>query len=191
MSIPAADRAVSPSRVSHLTSVTRVDGQLRPGTRPVRMATWSRTRPVITPEPQEAEGPPADGGRGRVAYVPLVGRIVAGDPILAEESVEGIFPLPRQLVGEGTLFLLQVSGDSMINAQITDGDWVIVRQQPTAENGEIVAALLQGEATIKTLKRSDDHTWLMPRNPAHSPILGDEAIIMGKIVALLRRFHDY
>ena len=118
----------------------------------------------------------------------LVGSIRAGAPVLAEESIEDTFSLPKQLVGEGTLFLLRVSGDSMIDAQIVDGDWVVVRQQPTAENGEIVAAMLDGEATVKTLKRSDDHIWLMPHNPAHKVIPGDSAIILGKIVALLRRF---
>ena len=98
--------------------------------------------------------------------MPLVGRIAAGIPILAEQQVEDIFPLPRQLVGEGTLFMLKVAGDSMINAAIADGDWVVVRQQEDAENGEIVAAMIDGEATVKTLKQSDGHVWLMPHNPA-------------------------
>ena len=109
------------------------------------------------------------------AYVPLVGRIAAGGPILAEQAIEDVFPLPRQLVGEGTLFLLKVAGDSMMNAAITDGDWVVVRQQEDAENGEIVAAMLDGEATVKTFKRSDGHVWLIPHNPAYTPILGDES----------------
>ena len=120
-------------------------------------------------------------------YVPLVGRIAAGTPILAEEQVEDILPLPRQLVGEGTLFMLNVAGDSMINAAIADGDWVVVRQQEDAENGEIVAAMVDGDATVKTLKRSDGHVWLMPHNPAYTPILGDDAKILGKVVAVLRR----
>jgi len=122
------------------------------------------------------------------AYVPLVGRIAAGAPVLAEEQVEDIFPVPRQLVGEGTLFLLKVVGDSMINAAIADGDWVVVRQQEDAGNGEIVAAMVEGDATVKTLKRSDGHVWLMPHNPAYTPILGDDAKILGVVVALLRRF---
>ena len=104
--------------------------------------------------------------------MPLVGRIAAGGPILAEQRVEDVFPLPRQLVGEGTLFLLKVGGDSMINAAIADGDWVVVRQQPVAENGDIVAAMIDGEATVKTFKQSDGHVWLMPHNPAYTPILG-------------------
>jgi repressor LexA len=101
--------------------------------------------------------------------------------------VEDIFPLPKQIVGEGTLFLLKVSGDSMINAAIADGDWVVVRQQQDAENGEIVAAMIEGEATVKTLKRSGGHVWLMPHNPIYAPIPGDEAAILGRVVAVLRR----
>lgn len=121
------------------------------------------------------------------AYVPVVGRIAAGGPILAEEVVEDVFPLPKQLVGEGELFLLKVVGDSMVEAAICDGDWVVVRQQPTADNGDIVAALLDNEATVKTFKRKDGHVWLMPHNEAYSPIDGDDASILGKVTAVLRR----
>jgi repressor LexA len=119
--------------------------------------------------------------------VPLVGRIAAGGPILAEQAVESVFPLPRELVGDGTLFLLKVSGDSMIDAAICDGDWVVVRQQPVAEPGDIVAAMLAGEATVKTFKRRDGHVWLMPHNPAYEPILGDQATILGRVVSVLRK----
>jgi len=119
--------------------------------------------------------------------VPVVGRIAAGGPILAEERVEDVFPLPKQLVGEGTLFLLQVHGDSMVDAAICDGDWVVVRQQPTADNGDIVAALLETEATVKTFKRSPGQVWLLPHNPLYAPIDGNEASILGKVVAVLRR----
>ena len=108
--------------------------------------------------------------------VPLVGRIAAGVPITAEQQVEEIFPLPRQLVGKGDLFMLKVSGESMIDAAICDGDWVVVRQQQTAENGDIVAAMLDEEATVKTFRQRDGHTWLLPRNSAFEPILGDEAV---------------
>ena len=107
--------------------------------------------------------------------------------MLAEQVVEDVFALPRQLVGEGELFLLKVVGDSMIDAAICDGDWVVVRQQPVADNGDIVAALLDGEATVKTFKRADGHVWLMPHNPDFSPILGDEASIMGRVVSVLRK----
>jgi repressor LexA len=119
--------------------------------------------------------------------VPLLGRIAAGGPILAEERVEDVFALPRQLVGEGTMFLLAVRGDSMIEAAICDGDWVVVRQQPTANNGDIVAALLDNEATVKTFKRTGDQVWLKPHNPAYDPIDGNDATILGKVVAVLRR----
>ena len=121
------------------------------------------------------------------AYVPLVGRIAAGGPILAEEGIEDVFPLPKRLVGDGTLFLLRVIGDSMINVAIADGDLVVIRQQPVAENGEIVAAMIGGEATVKMFKFTDGHVWLMPFNPAYAPIPGDDAIILGKVVAVLRR----
>jgi repressor LexA len=119
--------------------------------------------------------------------VPVLGRIAAGVPITAEELVEDVFPLPKQIVGEGELFLLKVVGDSMIEAAICDGDWVVVRQQPTAENGEIVAAMLDNEATVKTLKRKDGHVWLLPQNADFDPIDGDEATILGKVTAVLRR----
>ncbi|MGH3914729.1 MAG: transcriptional repressor LexA [Pseudonocardiaceae bacterium] len=135
-----------------------------------------------------AEEPPADEpSRPVPTYVPVVGRIAAGGPVLAEEAVEDVFPLPRQIVGAGTLFLLRVVGDSMIEAAITDGDWVVVRQQPTAENGDIVAAMIDGEATVKTFKRRDGHVWLFPHNAAYEPIPGDEATVLGRVVAVLRR----
>ncbi len=121
------------------------------------------------------------------SYVPVLGRIAAGAPIVAEEAVEDVFPLPKQLVGEGDLFLLRVTGDSMIDAAICDGDWVVVRQQSSAENGDIVAALLDSEATVKTFKRSADGVWLLPANPAYEPIDGRFATILGKVTAVLRR----
>lgn len=123
---------------------------------------------------------------GDAAMVPLVGRIAAGIPITAEQQVEEVVPLPRQLVGQGDLFMLKVVGDSMIDAAICDGDFVVVRQQQTAENGDIVAAMLNDEATVKVFKQRDGHTWLLPRNSAFEPILGDYAQVLGKVVAVLR-----
>lgn len=140
-------------------------------------------RGVEVARPNTAE----TAGRPSTSYVPLVGRIAAGGPILAEQTVEDVFPLPRQLVGEGELFALTVRGDSMIEAAICDGDWVTVRRQPVAENGDIVAAMIDGEATVKRLKREDGRIWLMPHNPAYDPIPGDNATILGKVVAVLRR----
>ena len=134
---------------------------------------------------------PMGGSVGATEYVPLVGRIAAGGPILAQEEIEELIPMPRDLVGDGTLFALTVVGDSMVDAAIWDGDTVVVRQQPTAESGEIVAAMIDGEATIKQLKLqntpSGRHVWLMPRNPAYDPIPGDEASILGRVVAVMRR----
>lgn len=118
--------------------------------------------------------------------VPLVGRIAAGSPITAEQSVEDVLALPRQLVGSGKLFMLKVKGDSMIDAAICDGDWVVVREQHTADNGDIVAALLDDEATVKVFRQVDGHTWLMPRNANYEPIMGDRATVMGKVVSVLR-----
>ena len=189
----------SPSSVAHqLTTLERL-GYLRrdphrpralmvaePGEPGVRDRDSGSTATVGAPRlravPEPAAVPSAD-----TALVPLVGRIAAGGPILAEQDVEAVFPLPRDLVGAGDLFMLRVVGDSMIDAAICDGDWVVVRQQSTAENGDIVAALLDDEATVKTLKRRDGHVWLMPHNPAFAPILGDHATIMGKVVSVLRR----
>jgi len=119
--------------------------------------------------------------------VPVVGRIAAGGPILAEERVEDVFPLPKTLVGDGTLFLLEVSGDSMIDAAICNGDYVVVRQQPTCENGEIVAAMIDGEATVKTFQRKAGQVWLLPHNDQYDPIDGADATILGKVTAVLRR----
>lgn len=121
------------------------------------------------------------------AYVPVLGRIAAGGPILAEQAVEDVFPLPRELVGSGTLFLLRVVGDSMIESAIADGDWVVVRQQPAAENGDIVAAMIDGEATVKTYKRHGGHVWLMPSNANYAPIAGDNAVVLGRVVTVLRK----
>jgi repressor LexA len=120
-------------------------------------------------------------------YVPLLGRIAAGGPILAEETYDDVFPLPRQLVGDGELFLLEVRGDSMIDAAICDGDYVVVRREQTASNGEIVAALLGDEATVKTFQRKDGNVWLLPHNAAYDPIDGTHATILGKVTAVLRR----
>jgi repressor LexA len=125
--------------------------------------------------------------------VPRVGRIAAGGPILADQLIEEIVPLPRQLVGEGELIILTVVGDSMIDAAIADGDWVVVRRESDIENGDIVAAMIESdtsadrEATVKTFKKQDGHVWLIPHNPAYAPILADHATIVGKVVAVLRR----
>lgn len=120
-------------------------------------------------------------------FVPVLGRIAAGGPILAEEAVEDVFPLPRELVGEGSLFLLKVVGESMVDAAICDGDWVVIRQQNVADNGDIVAAMIDGEATVKTFKRAGGQVWLMPHNPAFDPIPGNDAVILGKVVTVIRK----
>ena len=187
----------SPSSVSHQLAALERKGFLRRDpNRPraleivspeaaQKAAKAARALPVETPEAHDETG--SGDARPAASYVPVLGRIAAGVPIIADELVEDVFPLPKQIVGEGQLFLLKVVGDSMIDAAICDGDWVVVRQQPTAENGEIVAALLDNEATVKTLKRKDGHVWLLPHNPDYDPIDGDEATILGKVTAVLRR----
>jgi repressor LexA len=183
----------STSTVSHHLSTLQRKGYLH---RDVGRARTVEVRlpghPAVRPEPgleedEQAEIPGIDIPSQEAAYVPMVGRIAAGHPILAEQDVEDVFPLPRQLVGEGTLFLLKVVGDSMIGAAIADGDWVVVLQQPDADNGNIVAAMIDGETTVKTFKQSDGHVWLIPHNPAYMPILGDEASILGRVVTVLRK----
>ncbi|UFU04207.1 transcriptional repressor LexA [Ruania suaedae] len=178
----------SPSSVKYQLHLLEKKGYLR------RDPVSTRAIEIIHPDDaQEVAAEPEeltlhDGGQAdvRATYVPVVGRIAAGGPILAEQAVEDVFALPRQLVGEGDLFLLKVVGDSMIDAAICDGDWVVVRQQKVAENGEIVAAMIDGEATVKTLKRTSEALWLLPANPAYSPIDGTDAEILGRVVSVLR-----
>jgi repressor LexA len=185
----------STSSVSYQLSTLQRKGYLhRDVGRPRTMELLLPDRPAVRRvwgADGSAEAEPSDGGldiaSGEAKRVPLVGRIAAGVPITADQQVEDFFPLPKQLVGEGQLFMLKVAGDSMINAAIADGDWVVIRQQEDAENGEIVAAMIDGEATVKTLKRVDGHVWLIPHNPVYSPIIDDDAKILGKLVAVLRR----
>jgi repressor LexA len=180
----------STSSVSHqLRALQRKGFLLRDPNRPRAVVVRMPGSPIEAGEPEsyETSAGQESSTRPAPAYVPLVGRIAAGGPILAEEAVEDVFALPKQLVGEGTHFLLNVTGDSMIEAAIADGDWVVVRQQPVAENGDVVAAMIDGEATVKTFKRRDDEVWLMPHNPAYEPIPGDNATILGRVVAVLRK----
>jgi len=123
----------------------------------------------------------------RVVNVPVLGRIAAGHPLLAEENIEDVFPLPRDLVREDASFILRVRGESMIDAGILDGDFIVVRQQSTANNGEIVAALIGDEATVKRFYRERDHIRLQPENRTMTPILTRDATVLGKVVALIRR----
>lgn len=188
--IGAAVGLSSPSSVKHQLTTLESKGFLR------RDPNRPRAIEVVLPYEAE-EGGPSNAEVGlelagheagsAPSYVPLVGQIAAGGPILAEQSIDDVFPLPRQLVGDGDLFLLKVQGDSMIDAAICDGDWVVVRRQPIAENGEIVAALLGEEATVKEFKRQQGKNWLLPHNEAYEPIDGDEAQILGRVVSVLRR----
>lgn len=119
-------------------------------------------------------------------YIPLLGQIAAGAPILAEENIEETFPLPQSLVGKGDLFMLKVKGDSMIDAAICNGDYVVIRAQKDCNKGDIVAAMIDGEATVKTFSMKNGHIWLLPANDAYEPINGDDCEIIGKVTAVLR-----
>jgi repressor LexA len=204
---------LGPSGVHHHLKALRQKGWLSGGTGQARTSVvLAPGHPVIEViEPRQAKGAiraaksrearkardpggtagpretPRMAGVQNAVYVELVGEIAAGHPKDARQSVEDVFPLPKQLVGEGDLFMLKVVGDSMIDAAIADGDWVVVREQQVAENGEIVAAMIEGEATVKSYRVSDGHIWLIPHNPSFAPIQGDGATILGKVVSVLRR----
>jgi repressor LexA len=184
-----AAELASTSSVSYQLSVLQRRGYLRrvPG-RPRTIELRLPGQPAVRLEVEDLAGavdPPFQGA----AYVPVTdyGRIAAGAQNLADQVIGDTWELPKELTGDGTLFRLRVHGDSMINAAITDGDVVVVRQQSQAENGEIVAAMIDGETTVKTLQRADGQVWLMPHNPAYPPIPGKDAAILGKVVAVLRR----
>jgi repressor LexA len=170
------------SSVTHQLNQLELSGYLR------RDPNRPRALEVLIdmPQPESSGADHEQTPISDAAMVPLVGRIAAGIPITADQQVEEVVPLPRQLVGQGDLFMLRVVGESMIDAAICDGDYVVVRQQKTAENGDIVAAMLDDEATVKVFKQRDGHTWLLPRNSAFEPILGDFAQVLGKVVAVLR-----
>jgi repressor LexA len=180
----------SSSSVAHQLKVLQEKGYLKRASKSARAMTVHQPgvrKPASGSAPEAgAEESEHSDLRPAATYVPLVGRIAAGGPILAEERIEDVMPLPRSLVGEGNLFLLEVVGDSMIDAAICSGDYVVIRQQPTAENGEIVAAMIDGEATVKTLQRKDGQVWLLPHNSAYEPIDGTHATILGKVTAVLR-----
>lgn len=137
---------------------------------------------IVIPDHELGSQAPTD----KTAYIPLVGSIAAGVPITADQMVEETMPLPESLVGHGDLFMLKVKGESMINAAICDGDFVVIRQQKDANNGEIVAAMIDGEATVKTFSRKGGHIWLLPANDDFAPIDGDDCEILGKVTAVLR-----
>jgi len=119
--------------------------------------------------------------------LPVVGRVAAGVPILAEENVEEMLVLPTEMVGEGEHFILKVCGDSMIQAGIINGDYIVVRSQPNASNGEIIVAMVDDEATVKRFYKEDGHFRLQPENDAMDPIIVDSVTILGKVVSLLRK----
>jgi len=174
----------STSSVAHQLRTLERKGYLRRDPNRPRAVDVRGADDLLTPPVTDVAGSDA---LPEPTFVPVLGRIAAGGPILAEEAIEDVFPLPRELVGEGTLFLLKVVGNSMVEAAICDGDWVVVRQQNVADNGDIVAAMIDGEATVKTFKRAGGQVWLMPHNPAFDPIPGNDATVLGKVVTVIRK----
>ena len=171
----------SPSSVKYQLELLEDKGWIR------RDPTRGRAIEILLPDQDQSTSSTGDKySLDQMREVPLVGRIAAGAPLLAEQDIEESFPLPASLVGDGELFMLKVVGESMIEAAICDGDFVVIRSQKTCEKGEIVAAMIDGEATVKTFTRRDGHIWLLPANPAFSPINGDSAEILGKVTAVLR-----
>jgi repressor LexA len=166
----------SPSSVKYQLEALEAKGWIR------RDPSRGRALEVLTPGDERFE----DIKPERTHNVPLVGRIAAGGPILAEQNVEEVFPLPASLVGEGDLFMLKVVGDSMIDAAICDGDFVVIRSQKDANKGEIVAAMIDGEATVKTFSKKSGQIWLLPANDSYQPIDGNHAEILGVVTAVLR-----
>ena len=166
----------SPSSVKYQLEALEAKGWIR------RDPSRGRALEVLTPGDERFE----DIKPERTHNVPLVGRIAAGGPILAEQNVEELFPLPASLVGEGDLFMLKVVGDSMIDAAICDGDFVVIRSQKDANKGEIVAAMIDGEATVKTFSKKSGQIWLLPANDNYQPIDGNQAEILGVVTAVLR-----
>jgi len=166
----------SPASVKYQLDILTEKGFIR------RDENRGRAMEVVLPESMMGATAPTDKTR----FIPLVGRIAAGGPITAEQDVEEIVPLPESLVGSGDLFMLKVVGDSMINAAICDGDFVVIRSQKDCNKGEIVAAMIDGEATVKTFSRKDGHIWLLPANDDFEPINGDKCEILGKVTAVLR-----
>ncbi len=187
--IAAALGLASISSVSYQLARLQSMGYLRrdgrkPRTAKVRLPGSATARGRVGPGPAATR---AGTGTHEVARVPLLGRLAAGVPLLAEEQVDDVLPLSRKVVGEGALFAVMMAGDSMVDAAILDGDWVVVREQPDAVDGDIVAAVLGGAITVRRFRRDADHIWLMPHNPAYLPIPGDDAAILGKVAAVLRR----
>ena len=165
----------SPSSVKYQLEALEAKGWIR------RDPSRGRALEVLTPDDKFEDLSPE-----RTHNIPLVGQIAAGGPILAEQNVEELLPLPASIVGEGELFMLKVVGDSMVGAAICDGDYVVIRAQKDCNKGEIVAAMIDGEATVKTFSRKDGHIWLLPANDSYKPINGDNCEILGKVTAVLR-----
>lgn len=186
--IAGAAGLTSTSAVSCQLTILEQTGHLTRDANMPRTMVQTPPRPRSPQEEPHAAGPaPADTGTPAMVSVPLFEQIAAGAPVTANPDPDEIMHLPQEMTGSGALLAVKVAGDSMAGANIFDRDCVIVRQQDTAHNGDIVAALIQDEATVKTFHRADGHIWLMPQNPGYQPILGDQCGLMGKVVATVHR----
>ena len=176
----------STSSVAYQLKELEKKGFLRRDPNKPRAVDLRHLQETTSPKPKKKaqEEAPEDASTAR--YVPVVGQIAAGAPILAEENVDTYYPLPEELLGDGDVFMLSVVGESMKDAGVLDGDWVVIRSQPVAEEGDFVAALIDGEATVKEFHKDSSGVWLLPHNEAFAPIKGDEAEIMGRVISVFR-----
>ncbi len=155
----------------------------------------SKPRALMLVDSEEEAGAAnrfSNAERTDVVEIPVVGRVAAGTPILAEENIEDSFPVPSRYVTNGTSFMLTVKGESMIEAGIMDGDYILVQQQNTARNGDIVVAMIDGfesEATVKTFYKEDNHIRLQPENSTMNPIIVKDVRILGKVTGVFRYFN--
>ena len=173
----------SPSTVhAHLAALEEHGLIRRAATKPRALEVFNQDGSSAKP----AESAESSSGRGTVS-LPLVGRVAAGMPILAEQNIEDTLTLPTEIVSDASSFILEVHGNSMVNVGIYNGDYIVVREQKSAMNGEIVVAMIDGEATVKTFYKERGRVRLQPENDAMEPIYATNPVILGKVVALLRR----
>ena len=150
-----------------------------------------KSRSISLPNPPEQASNPVfnvvQPSFSKIVDVPLVGNVAAGEPILAEENITDVLSLPTDIVGDAPSFMLSVRGESMIEAGINDGDYVVVKEQPVANNGDIVVAIIDDGATVKRFYKEKDHIRLQPENSSMEPIITNKCILAGKVVAVFRR----
>jgi repressor LexA len=178
----------STSAVSHQLTILEQKGHLTRGARmPRTVVEKLPAHRAVQERWDEAGEAPADLGSQDMIGVPMFERMAAGDPVIANPESVGTMWFPREMIGFGVFFAVRVVGDSMERVNISDGDWAVVRQQDEAHNGDIVAAMIEDEATVKTFFRASGHTWLIPQNTGYEPIPGDRCRLLGKVVTTISR----